>query len=273
MTFFKELAKSAAWAIMALIVIGLVGWATYWWLYEGMTSVSDGHCNVAVVNLHSELSAYTYYDEYGYEVLTSTLDEFDAALRDVEADPHIQGVLISIDSPGGSVYAGEAMANRIERLEFPVVALVRDVAASSAYWAATGADEIVASRVSSVGGIGVTMSYLERVRQNEDNGLDYIEISSAPSKDAGNPDRFLGEDEELRFQEDVDAIHDEFVRQVADNRGLSFDNVAALADGLTVLGEEALALGLIDQLGDKEIARAWLATEMGEATEDVIFCE
>jgi protease IV len=278
MTFIQELGKSVAWGFVALITfaIGLYmfgAWHDDWSGFSASVEVSDGVCNIAVIPLHAEISSYTYFDELGYEVLTSSLDDFEAALRAAEEDPAIQGVIVSIDSPGGSGYAGEAMANALKRSALPSAVVVRDMAFSAAYWAATGADTIIASAISDVGSIGVTMSYLETVRQDEDNGLDYIEISSGPYKDAGNPSRFLTDEELAMFQADIDKDHQEFVRQVAINRGMTTDAVAALADGSTRVGTDALALGLIDQIGDKETARTWLAEELGIDPGDAIICE
>lgn len=278
MTFIQELGRGAAWGLALLIffVVGLFAfgaWHDEWSGYNASVRVSDGFCNIAVIPLHAEIASYTYFDEEGAEVLASTLDDFEFALRAAERDPHIHGVIVSIDSPGGSPYAGEAMANDLKRSPLPSAAVIRDVGASAAYWAATGADTIIASKVSDVGSIGVTMSYLENVRQNEDSGLDYIEITSAPYKDAGSPDRYLTDEERSIFQEEIEKIHNEFVGQVAENRGLSFDEVMALADGNTRIGSDALALGLIDAIGDKESARVWLAGELGWEADEAVLCE
>lgn len=270
--------RSLVIGVVALVVFAaslhLFGsWHDEWSGYNASVSISNGWCNIAIIPVHDEITSYTYYDELGDPVLSSTLDDFVSELRRAEYDPGILGVIVSIDSPGGSPYAGEAMANELMRSSLPSAAVVRDMAASAGYWAATGADRIFASVLSNVGSIGVTMSYLEYAGQNEDSGLSYVEIASGPYKDAGNPDKRLSEEERALFQRDVDETHLDFVQAVARNRNLSEETVASLADGSTMLGRAAFSAGLIDELGDRESARVWFATELGLTTEEVILCE
>lgn len=256
---------------VCLVLFGL--WHDEWSGYNASLRVSDGVCNVAVIPLHGEISSYTYYDESGQEMYTSVLDDVEAALTAAERDPMIEAVLLSVDSPGGSPYAGEALAKELLRSPLPSVALVRDQGLSAGYWAATGADHLIASALSDIGSIGVTMSYVEYAGQQRDSGLSYIEIASGKYKDAGNPDRFLTEEERALFQRDVDLVHEEFVKAVAEHRGMSTDAVRALADGSSMTGAAALTAGLIDAMGDKETAREWIAGQIGLPVEEVILCE
>lgn len=263
--------------LLGFFIIGLVAfgmWHDEWSGYNAQFRASDGMCNIAIIPLAGDLSSYMYTDpETGESYPYTALDDFEFLLRNAELDPTIEGIIISVDSPGGSPYYGEAIANDLVRSSLPTVAVIRDQGLSAAYWASSGADHIIASAVSDVGSIGVTMSYLERVRQNEDNGLDYIEIASGPYKDAGSPDRFLSDEEAAQFQRSVDIIHDEFVRAVARNRELPQETVAMLADGSSMTGAEALEAGLIDALGDKESARAWFAQHLDIDAEYVTLCE
>ncbi|HRH23877.1 MAG TPA: S49 family peptidase [Candidatus Magasanikbacteria bacterium] len=273
MTFLRELARSAAWGLAVLVVVG-VGAAISFWVYTDWSmSISDGTCNIAVIPVHDQITSYTYYDEFGEQILSSTLDDFEMMLRAAEGDPNIQGVIVSIDSPGGSPYSGEAMANDLKRSPLISAAVIRDQGLSAGYWAASGADRIFASTVSDVGSIGVTMSYLEAVGQNEDNGLSFIELASGRYKDTGNPDKFLTDEERDLLQESVDKMSQEFIRQIAENRALPLETVTALADGSSMLGSDALAAGLVDQIGDKEAARVWFAEALEMEGEDVVLCE
>src|SRR5690606_19084068 len=106
-----------------------------------------------------------------------------AALARAESDPFIHGVLVRLDSPGGSPAGGEAITDALKGSSMPVVALVGDRAASSGYMIATGADTIIASPFSDVGSIGLTMSYLDTSRYNREHGYEYVELTSAPYKD------------------------------------------------------------------------------------------
>ncbi len=263
--------------LLGFFVVGLIAfglWHDEWSGYNAQFRASDGMCNIAIIPLAGDLSSYMYTDPVTGESYPYTaLDDFEFLLRNAELDPTIEGIIISVDSPGGSPYYGEAIANDLMRSSLPTVAVIRDQGLSAAYWASSGADHIIASAVSDVGSIGVTMSYLERVRQNEADGLDYIEISSGPYKDAGSPDRFLSDEEAAQFQRSVDIVHDEFVRAVARNRDMPQETVAMLADGSSMTGAEALEAGLIDALGDKESARAWFAQHLAIDAEYVTLCE
>jgi protease-4 len=145
--------------------------------------------------------------------------------------------------------------------------------ASGAYLAATGADTIIASEISDVGGIGITMSYLDNVAENQTLGLNYNELTSAPFKDSGSPDRELSEEERALFEKHLAIYHDVFVREVSENRNLPYEKVAELADGSTLPGALAKEAGLIDTLGDQETAREWFAETLGIEASEVVFCE
>lgn len=278
MPVVQEIVRGLVWFVVLVVtfVVGLVAfgvWHDEWSGYNASVSVGDGICNIAVIPVYGEMVTYPYTDESGVTYGDAVLGDIEYWLKGAEHDPTIDGVLLVVDSPGGSPYAGEALANALQRSALPSAVVVQDVAASAAYWMATGADTIIASPLSTVGSIGVTMSYLERTVQNSDNGLSYIEIASGPYKDSGNPDKYLTETEREIFQKDVDTMHQEFVKQVAENRDLTVEHVSTFSDGSTLLGEAALSAGFIDAVGDKETARAWFAEKLEMSLDDVILCE
>lgn len=277
MTIAQEALRGLVWLLLLLVlfIAGLVSfgiWHDQWSGYNASLSVGDGSCNIAVIPVQGEMNTTSYVDEYGFESGVA-LDEVEYWIKTAEEDASIKGILFVTDSPGGSPYAGEALSNDLLRTPLPTAVVVQDIAASSAYWMATGADTIIASALSSVGSIGVTASYLDRSQQNSDSGLYYVEIASGPYKDSGDPDKYLSEEEREIIQKDVDAMSEKFIQSVADHRKLSVEAVTALADGSTMLGEAALTEGLIDAIGDKETARAWFASTLQIDAEDVIFCE
>lgn len=194
----------------------------------------------------------------------TTSDEVIEYLRTAGEDSEIKAVLLDIESPGGEPVASEEIAYALQETGKPSVAWVRQVAASGAYWIASAAGTIVASPNSDVGSIGVSMSYMDYADQNATEGIYYNQLTSAPFKDAGSPEKILTEEEAALFQRDLDITHDNFVGVVAANRGLSYEAVAALADGSTMLGVQALENGLIDQLGGRAEAYAALAEAIGE---------
>lgn len=203
----------------------------------------DPSCNVFGITLHGDL--YTYGDEHSSEEIWYVLD----TIEKDEDYKNIKAVILEIDSYGGIPVAGEEIANKLKTMEIPTIAVIRSAGVSAAYWAATGADRIFASRVSDVGGIGVTMSYLDESKLNEKEGYTWNTLSVGKFKDAGSDQKVLTEEEKLLFERDLKIIYEEFIKNVALNRNLSADHVKSLADGSTVLGSSALSLGLIDEIG------------------------
>lgn len=215
--------------------------------------VAEGECNVVGIELHGDL--YTYLSPENKDADgTSTIDgvaseSIMTMIENAESDETVKAILLEVDSYGGMPVAGEEVAKALQNAQKPTVALIRSAGDSAAYWAATGADTIFASKNSDVGGIGVTMSYLDNVRQNQENGLTYNSLSAGKYKDYGDPDRQLTAEEKKLLQRDVDIIHQNFISDVANNRHLDIKAIERLADGSTMLGQMALENGLIDQIG------------------------
>ncbi|MCL9972258.1 MAG: S49 family peptidase [Candidatus Pacebacteria bacterium] len=184
--------------------------------------------------------------------------------EELEKRRDVKAILIEVDSGGGSPVAGEELANAIKASSKPTVALVRSIGASAAYWAASGADTIIASSNSDVGGIGVQVNYLDSYKRNLEEGLNPNVITSAKFKTLGDPNLPLSSEARAIIQRDVDEVHRNFVAAVAENRGLSIEEVEGLADGATVLGSMALREGLIDQVGGFAETKQLLAEILGE---------
>ncbi len=234
-------------------------------------SIADENCNVTGIELHGDILTYispSDYDADGNKTVDQTASQ-DVLymINEAEKDEKTKAILLEVDSYGGSPVAGEEIANALKNAKKPTVALIRGAGDSAAYWAATGASRIFASRNSDVGSIGVTMSYLDASKQNKDQGLTYNQLSSGKFKDTGDPDKGLSEEEKALFMRDINIIKQNFIRAVAENRKLELKKVEALADGSTMLGEMALQNGLIDQLGGTEEARQYLKDKIGEEVE------
>jgi len=273
----------AIWAIAILIVfvVGLKIFGMWYDEWSGFNASWDlsggGYCNIGILPIVGEIAIYDYSQEYlseeGGAYTLAVADDVVGYLRAMEADPYIEGVLVRIDSGGGSPVASEVITNALKHSFLPTAAVIREIGTSGAYLAATGADFIFASAYSDVGSIGITMSYLENSRQNETEGLRYVSLASGELKDAGNPNKPLTAEERALFERDLALSHEYFVTQVAENRGLPREDVEVLADGSSMMGEQALENGLIDAVGDQEAARFWFAEELGLSPEEVVFCE
>jgi len=224
-------------------------------------------CNVIAFSLNGYVLTYTPLAPEEYNDVITSSDDLAYGISSVETDPDIKGVIIAIDSGGGSAVGGEEIANALKNLQKPNVAYIRETGASAAYWAATGADKIYASKLSDVGGIGVTMSYLDDSKKLQEEGSKYIELSSAKFKDLGDTGRPLTTEERVIVMGDLLKAHKVFVSTVAENRKLDIKKVEAFSNGLTYMGEDALKMGLIDEIGDINSATKYIEEQIGEKAE------
>ncbi len=238
---------------------------------KGEDVSSSYSCNVAGIDLHGMLVTYvpsmggmddfeTYQAQYGDAVGSENII---AAIRHADADESVKAIVLDIDSGGGSPVAGEEIAQALKDSFKPTVVVIRQGGLSSAYWAATGAKRIFASKNSDVGSIGVTSSYLEDINTD----AKYIQLSSGKFKDSGDPDKPITEEEKRLFMRDVNIIYENFISDVSTNRSIPKDEVRAIADGSSVLGEAALSLKLIDEIGGWKEAETYLEQLMGEKPE------
>ncbi|MDD4606756.1 MAG: S49 family peptidase [Patescibacteria group bacterium] len=229
--------------------------------YESDDLSSD--CNVVGVILHGELVTYIA-DSDDSESNQTTSENIVYTLEDLAKNEDVKAIILEIDSLGGDPVAGEEVANALKRVTKPTVALIRGYGDSAAYCAATGADVIFASKNSDIGCIGATASYLDYSQQNQQEGITYNQLSSGKFKDMFDYDKPLTTEEKTLIMRDINILHENFIKDVAENRQMDIDQVRKLADGSSMLGEMALEKGLIDQIGDEYEVRKYLKEKLGE---------
>lgn len=267
-SFGREVASVALRTFAVLLVIALL--VTGSSALFNYTSVSDGSCNIAVVPIEGVIMPYGDFVEE--DIVTNPYFVRDY-LELVKNDYFIEGVMFEINSPGGAPVASENIAEMVAALELPTVGLIGDLGASGAYLIGAATDHLIASRLSAVGSIGVTMSYLENSVQNENDGLTFVELASGKFKEAGNPNKPLTDEERARFEHELKVVHEAFVDQVAHYRETSHADIEAVADGGTFVGQEALDKKLIDGLGGRTAAKQHFAEVLNKPVEDISFCE
>jgi len=179
-------------------------------------------------------------------------------LVSLRRDSSIKAVILRIDSPGGAVAPFQEIHREVLRTRESkkVIASLGTVAASGGYYVAAAADMIVASPGTATGSIGVIMPLTNLKELLDKLGIGLTTIKAGKFKDAGIPNRPLNEEEREVFQELVDNIHQQFISDVAQGRGLEGSKVKEVADGRILTGEQALALGLVDRLGNFQDAVA-----------------
>lgn len=179
-----------------------------------------------------------------------------AALRIAREDKHCAGVVLLINSPGGSALASDRIHREVTRVreEKPVVACFQDVAASGGYYIAAAADSIVAEPVTITGSIGVVSARLMARDLLDKVGIKTEVLRSAPHADMFSPARELDDAERAILDRELDAFYESFVKLVAKGRGRTFDEVEPLARGRVWSGADAAEQGLVDRLGGLEVA-------------------
>lgn len=195
--------------------------------------------------------------------------DFVEMLDEVAESGAVRGVVVSIDSPGGTTTGAEEIYAALRRLSEakPTVAFVDSLAASGGYIAALGADRIVSRQTAIVGSIGVLMQapnvsdLLDRI------GVDVIEIKSSPLKAAPSPVNPPDPAAVAALQVVIDDTYAWFVDLVGERRPLTAAQLQAVIDGRVHNGRQALALGLVDALGTEADAIAWLEQERGVPTD------
>jgi signal peptide peptidase SppA len=166
-------------------------------------------------------------------------------------DERVSHILLDIDSPGGVVngisFASEAI--RYAKSKKPVIAVINDQATSAAYWLASQANEIVGTRTSTVGSIGVLMVHSDWSEFDAKKGVKNTVIKAGEKKALGNEYEPLSKEARDEIQAHLDGIHSTFIQSVASGRGISEDQVRAIATGEIWTGEEAIENGLVDRTG------------------------
>jgi protease-4 len=192
-------------------------------------------------------------------------------LEKAEDDKQVRAVVLRINSPGGTVTASDILYHDImrfkERRKIPVLASILDVGASGGYYVALAADRILAHPTTVTGSIGVLMLTVNAGGLLEKIGVSASYVKSGEFKDMGSPFRSLRPEEQALFQELIDRFYGRFVELVARSRRLDEARVRAFADGRVYTASQALALGLVDQIGylDEAIATAKSAAGLTEA--------
>lgn len=269
----KSLGREVFGVVFRALVITITimfGFSFLTVMYEGGDSIGDGICNVAVLPIEGVILPFHGIGDYPLTITPQTVRDF---MDRAEEDPSILAVLVEINSPGGTPVAAEYIAERLANSTLPTIGLIGDMGASGGYLVAAATSPLIASTMSDVGGIGVTMSYIEESEKNKEEGLTFVDLAAGKFKDAGNPNKPLTDDERTRFEADLDVVYQAFIDQVAIYRGLSRDVIADLADGATMPGIRALEMNLIDHIGGREKAREILAEQLSLDVNDIIFCE
>jgi protease-4 len=174
-------------------------------------------------------------------------------LRTIRKDTKVKGLVLRINSPGGSVLASENILREItlfKKTGRPVVVSMGDVAASGGYYIACKADSIFAEQNTITGSIGVfgIIPVLQNTMKNK-LGITFDTVRTGRYSAFGTPFYDFSPEESRMIQTRVDGIYEDFLRIVSEGRGMTRDEVHAIAQGRVWSGAKALEIGLVDQIG------------------------
>jgi protease-4 len=208
-----------------------------------------GRC-VAVVHIDTELTTQgdpaTLFSQGnpGSQDLANIISGLDK--RD-----DVGAVLLVFDSPGGSVVATHEIYSAVKAMKKPKVSYFREMAASGAYYVATGTDYIISDPDAITGSIGVITTYTDMSGLLEKLGINITSVTSGTHKDIGSPARPMTDEERNITYSIVAEVFQEFRQIVMQNRGSRLDSAlfAGVLDGRILTGSQAVKVGLVDQTG------------------------
>lgn len=238
--------KLTFWRVLAILIAATGIGVAATWLYGEEAGIASNHiAKVAITGTITE-------DE-------ELLDR----LEKIRKSPAVKGVILSIDSPGGTTVGGEAIFDAVREIaaEKPVVAQVGTLAASAGYMIATASDHIVARKTSIVGSIGVLVQYPDVSGLMDKLGIKLEEIKSSPLKAEPSPFKPTSDEARAMIRSMILDSYDWFIGLVENRRPLTRAEVVALADGSIFTGRQALQNKLIDEVGGEKEAIAWLNSQ------------
>jgi protease IV len=177
-------------------------------------------------------------------------------LKDYVKDSSIKAIVLRIDSPGGAVAPSQEIYEEVRKaaVKKKIVVSMGSVAASGGYYIASSATRIIANPGTLTGSIGVIMEIPNFAGLMNKVGVKTEVIKSGKHKDIASVFRGIGKEEREILQSALDNVHEQFMTAVSEGRKILLDDVRKIADGRIFTGEQALKVGLVDELGNLEDA-------------------
>lgn len=236
---WRRIFRFALLAVFVIYIISIMGMASKQASFAGA-----GAPHTAVVELNGVISLNGGVSS----------SQINSSLRKAFAAKNSKGVVLHINSPGGSPVQSDEINAEIARLqaEYPnkkLYAVVSDVCASGGYYIAAAADQIYANPSSIVGSIGVRMDSFGFVDAIEKLGVERRSLTAGENKSILDPFLPVKEDQQAHAREMLDVVHQEFIDVVKHGRGDRLVDSPGLFSGLFWSGRQAKELGLIDEFG------------------------
>ena len=255
MSFFKRhpiVAGSAVFIGLSLILVILIQWTD-----QG--SFGMGHRQIGLIEVNGMI-----LDPLPVVEQIQIMEQLD----------HVLGVILRIESPGGSVAASQEIHEALKQLRRnkPVYASLGSVAASGGYYIACGTDRIIASAGTLTGSIGVLLEWANLEELGKNAGVKMYRIKSGKYKNVPSLFEEIQENERDMLTGVVDDTHEQFVQAVLEGRpALEESRVRELADGRVFSGKQAFEAGLVDELGGYASVVSRLSEKLGLSPNEEVF--
>ena len=254
-----EQRRSRRWGIFFKLLLAIYFFSFLLIYLAGESEMSGltGGKHTALVDIEGVIAADT----------DANADYIVTGLRHAFEDKNTKGVILRINSPGGSPVQAGYVNDEIKRLreeypDIPLYAVISDICASGGYYIAAAADKIYANKASIVGSIGVIMSGFGFVDAIDKLGIERRLLHAGEHKGFMDPFQPIKTDEKNHVQGLLDEIHQQFIDVVKEGRGDRLVNDDKLFTGLIWSGEESVKLGLVDGLASaSQVARDIIGAE------------
>jgi protease-4 len=238
-------------------------------LEEKIIEEGSGPGKILLIDVDGPISNRPKKTLTGFEHETGMVDRIREILKKADEDKNIKGILLRINSPGGTVTSSDIIYHEIksfkERNNLKVYVCVVDIAASGGYYVAMAGDTIMMHPTSLTGSIGVLAMKVNLKGLMGKIGVEWEMVKSADKKDFMSPFRPLSDEERKLFQETIDRYYERFVEIVALNRHqLNIEGARELADGRIYDARQALEYHLIDYIGYVEDAVELVKKELNQ---------
>jgi len=241
-----EQRRARRWSVFfKLFLVGYVSVFTVFYLVDGLDGPSlGGKKHTALIDISGVISAESQ----------ANADYIVSGLRAAYEDKNTAGIILRINSPGGSPVQAGYVNNEIYRLreeypDIPFYSVITDICASGGYYIAAAGDKIYADKASVVGSIGVIMSGFGFVDTIDKLGVERRLLHAGENKGFLDPFSPLKSEEVDHVETLLADIHQQFVDVVKKGRGDKLVNDEKIFSGLIWTGEQSIALGLVDALG------------------------
>lgn len=258
LAFLREQRRTRNWGIFFKILtftyLFILLFVALGWVGDGKVGIADKH--TALIDLRGMIVAES----------ASSAEKINTSLRSAFQDKNTKGVILRINSPGGSPVQAGHINDEIRRLrskypEIPLYAVVGDICASGGYYVAAAADKIFVDKASLIGSIGVLMDGFGFTGTLEKLGVERRLLTAGENKGFLDPFSPLDPVQKEHAAGLLREIHEQFIHVVKQGRGERLKNVPEIFSGIVWTGERSIDLGLADAMGNAE----YVAREVIEA--------